>query len=129
MKKLTIKKTFTSKKSTSKKGKAHREPKPSKQPPAADPADVAPVATSGPDQEPPTAPPAIGRAPGATDPRMPPVGTVIIKSDRHGKERVRCVVVDGGVEYGGKVYKTLTGAGAAAAADLGLGTTVNGYIW
>jgi len=53
------------------------------------------------------------------DPRLPTVGTVLIKRDRQGNERARCTIVDGGVEYNGTVYKSLSGAGLQASKDLG----------
>jgi hypothetical protein len=61
--------------------------------------------------------------------RLPPVGTVIVKNDRHGKERARCVVRDDGVEYNGKVYPSISGAAKQAAIDLGLAGNQNGYLF
>jgi len=52
-------------------------------------------------------------------PRLPAVGTVLITRDRHGNERARCTIVEGGVEYNGTVYKSLSGAGLQASKDLG----------
>src|SRR5579883_368661 len=57
------------------------------------------------------------RAPTEHDPRIPPVGTVIIKKDRQGGERVRCTIVEGGVECAGTIYKSLSGAGLQASKD------------
>jgi len=62
-------------------------------------------------------------APRERDPRLPPVGSVIIKKDRQGNERARCTIVEGGVEYKGTTYKSLSGAGLQASKDLGLTTT------
>jgi hypothetical protein len=64
----------------------------------------------------------------SSDPRLPAVGTVIVKKDRHGTERVRCTIVEGGVEYGGTTYKSISSAAQAAAKDLGLASkTQDGY--
>jgi hypothetical protein len=53
-----------------------------------------------------------------------------VKSDRAGKERVRCTVVEGGIQYGDKVFKSLSAAAIAAARDLGLTTKqLNGWAW
>ena len=55
---------------------------------------------------------------------------MIVKSDRHGQERVRCQIVEGGVLYAGTTYKSLSAAAVAAARDLGLATkTLNGWAW
>ena len=65
----------------------------------------------------------------AADPRLPAVGTVLQKRDRHGAVRCECTVVeDGGIRYAGKLYSSLSGAAMAAAKDLGLAsTTANGF--
>jgi hypothetical protein len=64
------------------------------------------------------------------DPRLPPVGTVLQKRDRAGNERVRCTIVNGGVEYSGTLCKSLSAAAIAAAKDLGLkSTTQDGYAF
>ena len=64
------------------------------------------------------------------DPRLPAVGTVIVKKDRHGTERVRCTIVEGGVEYAGTIYKSISSAAMAAAKDLGLASkTQDGYAF
>jgi len=69
-------------------------------------------------------------SPRTRDPRLPPVGTVIIKQDRHGAERARCTVVDAGIEYNGTTYKSLSAAAMAAAKDLNLGgTTQDGFAF
>ena len=61
---------------------------------------------------------------------MPAVGTVIKKLDRNGKVRCECTVVPDGVRYQGNLYKSLSGAAAAAASDLGLsGKSFNGFIF
>lgn len=87
------------------------------------------------------APDAPSAAPSATRPatkasaprgtqRLPPVGTVIVKKDRHGTERARCTVVDGGVEFDGTVYKSISAAAMAAAKALGLNSkSLDGYAW
>lgn len=62
------------------------------------------------------------------DARVPPVGTVLRKQDRHGKVRCECVVEEGGFRYAGTVYRSLSAAAVAAARDLGLRTTsANGF--
>jgi len=67
---------------------------------------------------------------GGVDPRLPPVGTVITKLDRHGVERARCQMVEGGIEYRGTVYRSISAAAMAAAKDLGLGgKTQDGFAF
>lgn len=69
-------------------------------------------------------------APRERDPRLPAVGTVIVKNDRHGAERVRCTIVAGGVEYGGTLYRTISAAAMSAAKDLGLASkSQDGYAF
>jgi hypothetical protein len=64
------------------------------------------------------------------DPRLPAVGTVIQKRDRHGNVRCKCRVEKQGIRYNGTVYRSLSGAAMAAAADLGLESpTQNGYTF
>jgi len=64
------------------------------------------------------------------DARLPPVGTVIEKRDRHGQVRCECTVEEGGISYGGTLYSSLSAAAMAAAADLGLtNKTQNGYTF
>ena len=67
--------------------------------------------------------------PATRDPRLPPVGTIIDKRDRHGELRASCKVVAGGVDYKGTVHKSLSGAARAAAQDLGINGNQNGYIF
>lgn len=70
------------------------------------------------------------KAPRERDPRLPPAGTVIVKTDRNGTERVRCVIAEGGIEYGGATYKTISAAAMAAARDLGLASkSQDGYAF
>lgn len=62
--------------------------------------------------------------------RIPPVGTVIKKLDRHGTVRCQCTVVDDGIRYKGRVFSSLSGAAMAAAQDLGLeNKTQNGFTF
>ncbi len=62
--------------------------------------------------------------------RLPEVGTVIQKRDRKGELRCECKVVEGGIEYKGTVYKSLSAAALAASKDLGLGaSTLDGWAW
>lgn len=76
--------------------------------------------------EAPTAP--AGAPKQNADARVPPVGTVLRKQDRHGKVRCECVVEEGGFRYAGTVYRSLSAAAVAAARDLGLRTTsANGF--
>ena len=64
------------------------------------------------------------------DARLPAVGTVIAKRDRHGKVRCKCQVVKGGIRYNGTVYRSVSAAALAAASDLGLESpTQNGYVF
>ena len=64
------------------------------------------------------------------DPRLPPVGTVIEKRDRHGQVRCACTVEDGGIRYRGALYRSLSAAAMAAAANLELtNKTQNGYTF
>jgi hypothetical protein len=68
--------------------------------------------------------------PAERDPRLPPVGTVLKKLDRrHGAVRCECKVVEGGFEYKGEFFKSLSGAACAAAKDLGVNGQVNGWLW
>jgi hypothetical protein len=62
------------------------------------------------------------------DPRLPAVGTVLAKKDRHGAVRCECTIEEAGIRYAGKIYRSLSSAAMAAAKDLGLrGSTQNGY--
>ncbi|MGH9885615.1 MAG: hypothetical protein ACREBE_08810 [bacterium] len=62
--------------------------------------------------------------------RLPPEGTVIKKVDRHDTVRCQCTVVEGGIRYKGRVFRSLSGAAMAAATDLGLkNKTQNGYTF
>lgn len=62
--------------------------------------------------------------------RLPPEGTVIKKVDRHGAVRCQCTVVEGGIRYKGRVFRSLSGAAMAAATDLGLkNKTQNGFTF
>jgi hypothetical protein len=82
------------------------------------------------------APPA-GEGPSTTAPnaamnesRMPAIGTVLQKRDRKGTLRCECEVVEGGVRYGGTVYRSLSSAAVAAAKDLGLAAkAMNGFTF
>lgn len=64
------------------------------------------------------------------DARLPAVGTVLKKVDRNGNERVRSTIVEGGIDYAGATYASLSGAAMAAAKDLGLtNKTQNGFVF
>jgi hypothetical protein len=69
-------------------------------------------------------------ATGESASRLPPVGTVIKKVDRHGAVRCQCTVVEDGVRYKGRVFPSISGAAMAAAQDLGLkNKTQNGFTF
>lgn len=69
-------------------------------------------------------------ADGGVDPRIPPVGTVIQKLDRHGSVRCECKVEADGFRYNGQLYSSLSAAAMAAATDLGLeNKTQNGFTF
>ncbi len=63
------------------------------------------------------------------DPRLPPVGTTIVKRDRHGVARCECVVDPAGIRYRGVLYRSLSAAASAAAADLALKPIQNGFAF
>jgi hypothetical protein len=67
--------------------------------------------------------------PAERDPRLPPVGTVLKKLDRHGAVRCECKVSEAGIEYKGEVFKSLSGAACAAAKDLGINGQQNGFVF
>jgi hypothetical protein len=73
--------------------------------------------------------PKASTGPTERDPRLPPVGTVVRKLDRHGAARCECKVVEGGFEYKGEFFKSLSGAACAAAKDLGIHGQVNGFVF
>ena len=65
-----------------------------------------------------------------TRPALPKIGTVIKKLDRYGKVRCQCTVVEDGIRYKGKLYKSISGAAMAAAKDLNLqNKTQNGFTF
>jgi hypothetical protein len=73
---------------------------------------------------------AADEAAAETASRLPPVGTVIRKVDRHGAVRCQCTVVEDGIRYKGRVFRSLSGAAMAAAQDLGLeNKTQNGFTF
>ena len=65
----------------------------------------------------------------ARDPRLPPTGTILQKKDRHGAVRCECTVTEDGVLYAGKTYRSISAAAMAAAKDLGLGGSQNGFLF
>ena len=66
----------------------------------------------------------------ASDPRLPAVGTVIQKRDRHGAVRCECAVESGGIRYSGTLYRSISSAALAAAKDLGRkNRSENGYVF
>lgn len=65
-----------------------------------------------------------------SDPRLPAVGTVIQKRDRHGAVRCECTVEPGGIRYSGTLYRSISSAALAAAKDLGRkNRSENGYVF
>ena len=74
--------------------------------------------------------PVTPAVPMTLDPRLPALGTMLQKRDRHGAVRCECTVEDGGIRYAGKVYRSLSAAAMAAAKDLGLtNKTQNGFTF
>jgi hypothetical protein len=63
------------------------------------------------------------------DLRLPPVGTVLRKVDRHGRVRSEATVEADGIRYNGTLYKSLSGAAMAAAKDLGVAGAQNGFVF
>ncbi|MBI5544612.1 MAG: DUF2924 domain-containing protein [Deltaproteobacteria bacterium] len=63
------------------------------------------------------------------DPRLPPPGALLQKKDRHGKVRCECSVEENGIRYKGAEYRSLSAAAAAAAKDLGIGGSQNGFLF
>ncbi len=63
------------------------------------------------------------------DPRLPPPGTVLRKLDRHNAVRCECTVTADGVEYKGETFRSLSGAAMAAAKDLNISGSQNGYLF
>jgi hypothetical protein len=62
------------------------------------------------------------------DERLPPVGTVLRRVDRHGNVRCECTIEEGGIRYNGTLYKSLSAAAIAATKDMGLKSkTMNGW--
>ncbi len=95
------------------------------------PPDGAPTGEPGADAAQPDAAAPTPAAPAPKPARdLPPVGTVIQKRDRKGELRSECRVVDGGIDYKGTMYKSLSAAALAASKDLGLGaSTLDGWSW
>ncbi len=74
-------------------------------------------------------PVAASSALSARDPRLPEPGTVLRKVDRQGNLRCECTVEADGVRYSGKLYRSLSAAATAAAADLDVKGAQNGYVF
>jgi Protein of unknown function (DUF2924) len=66
------------------------------------------------------------RAP-LSDRRLPPPGTRLVRTA--GGKRCECIVEREGVRYAGRLYRSLSGAAAAAARDQGLSPTQNGFVF
>lgn len=114
---MTTKKTTAKKTSTKKPGSISK--------------DVAPKAAATPAPKASKAPtPKAAPAPTSRDARLPAVGTVLRKLDRHGAVRCECTVVAEGIRYKGTTYTSISAAAMAAARDLGLkNKTFNGFTW
>ncbi len=63
------------------------------------------------------------------DARLPPPGTVLKKLDRSGAVRCECKVTEAGVVYKGETFRSLSGAAMAAAKDLGINGSQNGFLF
>jgi len=73
---------------------------------------------------------AADKAPRPRDERLPPVGTILRRTDRHGNVRAECTIEQDGFRYAGTLYKTLSAAAIAAAKELGhTSTTQNGFLF
>lgn len=66
------------------------------------------------------------RAP-LSDRRLPPPGTRLVRTA--GGRSCECVVEHEGVRYAGRLYRSLSGAAAAAARDQGLSPSQNGFAF
>lgn len=66
---------------------------------------------------------------GERDARLPPVGTTLVKRDRHGAPRCECTLVADGYRYKNTTYRSLTAAARVAAKDLGISQDVNGLVF
>ena len=63
------------------------------------------------------------------DPRLPAPGTVLKKLDRHGAVRCECKVTDAGIVYKSETFRSLSAAAMAAAKDLGINGSQNGFLF
>lgn len=66
------------------------------------------------------------------DPRLPAIGTVLIRRDEAGRIRARCTIAKAGYVYKGKRYGSLSSAANAAARDMGgysPRTMQNGFLF
>jgi len=63
------------------------------------------------------------------DSRLPPPGTVLKKLDRSGAVRCECKVTETGIIYKGDEFRSLSGAAMAAAKDLGINGSQNGFLF
>jgi hypothetical protein len=68
-------------------------------------------------------------APRERDPRLPPPGTVLKKLDRSGAVRCECKVTEAGIIYKGETFRSLSAAAMAAAKDLGISGSQNGFLF
>ena len=72
--------------------------------------------------------PEPAKVPAPRDPRLPAEGTILTKTNRAGK-KVTCTVTALGACYKGSEFKSLSAAAVAAAKDLGISGSQNGYIF
>jgi hypothetical protein len=63
------------------------------------------------------------------DPRLPSPGTVLTKRTRHGATRCESTIEPDGIQYNGTLYRSLFAAATAAATDLGIMGTQNGFVF
>ena len=71
----------------------------------------------------------LAAEPRERDPRLPPPGTTIKKLDRTGGVRAEVKVTETGFLYKGEEFRSLSGAAMAAAKDLGISGSQNGFLF
>lgn len=87
--------------------------------------DAAKPAEPGPASEKPSLQPPPDKPAG--DSRLPALGARLVRTA--GKKRCECVVEEKGFRYGGRLYPSLSAAAAAAASNLGLNPSQNGFLF
>ncbi|HEY3452300.1 MAG TPA: DUF2924 domain-containing protein [Myxococcales bacterium] len=63
------------------------------------------------------------------DPRLPAPGTTLKRLNRDGSVRTFCEVTEDGILYKGQTFRSLSGAAMAAAKDLGINGSQNGFLF